>query len=835
MENSNNNNTQTPPTPKRKGKAKRIVLWTLGTLVTLAVLAIAAVIIWLGPIVEWYIEKYDTEFVGREVAVDDLRIKLFKGEATAKNIVLYEADGETHFARIGDIYVSMELKELFDKHVHITKVVADEAYLMIDQNYEEFNFDDMMVFIEEEYLTEEEPVDEESEPWKITLDNITINNSHLAYYDHELDKRWDLTSMHLATPSFYLDSRFTHIDVESIINDKAELSGVLMLNYDNWEFTFDGTLREFELSETYKYWTPYLNIGSVGGNVAAEMQLEGNVMDIFAMNISGVATATNFAITTPTGGKVLLADRLEVGVEEVNIDAERYILSSLVASGYSSEMLFNKDGSTNFDILFYNDPTITIESTTTEEGENLYDVKERVTVTTTTEEETSFDDMVIKIGHVDLKGGEFLYSDDTMHRTFEYQLRDINITGDNLDIAGNNKISLGAKLPKQGSVMLRWDGSLNDFHNQSLMLSLNNVDMIGLSPYVEYFTGFPITAGNLTFRSQNVISDGSLSGINQFGTYNLKLGKRDDSLDPKMRLPLRLAVWVLTDKDGHIDIDLPISGNLDSPKFSYGRIIMKALGGLMVKIVVSPFDFLSGNKQDAFQQINIDFMEPGLDSESYARLDKMAEALKEDSTLKVRLTQRVNYDRAIKRIANFNLKIAYYNHTYGNEQGYLDMLAFSRINDMKISNKDVIAYADSLLVARGIDPALMTTQQKAMTLYGDMAVGQMTQLMEHRNRIINEYMSFQHQDLPAGSFSINNVVVEDMVDYHGKDRYTVTLIIDDEEVDLTQPGSDEAVESDDDDLDNLDIEEDEEKNIAQEDNMSQDGALGDVETIDIEQ
>ena len=201
---------------------------------------------------------------------------------------------------------------------------------------------------------------------------------------------------------------------------------MLMLNYDNWDFTFDGTLREFELSETYKYWTPYLNIGSVDGNVAAEMQLEGNVMDIFAMNISGVATATNFAITTPTGGKVLLADRLEVGVEEVNIDAERYILSSLVASGYSSEMLFNKDGSTNFDILFYNDPTITIESTTTEEGENLYDVKERVTVTTTTEEETSFDDMVIKIGHVDLKGGEFLYSDDTMHRTFEYQLRDIN-------------------------------------------------------------------------------------------------------------------------------------------------------------------------------------------------------------------------------------------------------------------------------------------------------------------------------------------------------------------------------------------------------------------------
>lgn len=816
------NNTQTNSNQKRKSRVKRVIVWTLLSLLMLVVLAVAALIIWLGPIAEWYVEKHDTELIGRRVEMDDLRIKLFKGELSAKNVILYEEDNETHFARLGDVSAEMALKEIFDNHIHITRLDADEAYLRIDQNVDEFNFDDMLLYLDEAYPEEEE--EEESEPWKITIDNITIKRSHFAYFDHEIEQRWELTALDLTTPSFYLDNRFSHIDVATIINDSATLEGALELNYETWDFTFAGTLKEFPLAETYKYWTPYLNIGSVTGIADADFELEGNVMDIFAMNIRGTASARDFGVTTPTGGKVLLADELHIGVEELNIDKERYILSSLEANGYSSEMIFAKDGSTNFDILFYNDPTITIESTMTEEGENLYDVKERVTVTTT-EEEAPLANMVIKIGHADLKGGEFLYSDDTMHRIFEYQLRDIAISGDNLDLMGNNKITLSAKLPKQGSVMLRWDGSLSDFYNQSLMLMLNNVDMVGLSPYVEHFTGFPIKDGNLTFRSQNVVSNGSLSGINQFGTYNFKLDKRDKSLDPEIKLPLRLAVWVLTDKDEHIDIDLPVSGHLDSPKFSYGKVIMKAVGGLMLKIAVSPFELMSGNKQDAYQHIDLDLLEPGLGSEHYARLDKMAESLKEDDNVRVRLTQRVNYNRAAQRLANLNLKIAYYNHTQGDEQGYLDMLAFSRINDTKMSNKDVIAYADSLLTERGFDPNKMKTAEKAMTLYGDVVESQMVQLMEHRNRTIMEYMGFNHQDMPEGAFSINNVVIEDMVDYHGKDRYTVTLIVDDEEIELPVEG-DDIVEDEEDAF-----ADEQGTNVASEDNLSADTTLNDnVET-----
>ena len=813
-----NGSNHTENTPKRKGGMKRAIKWIFMSLVAVVVLALAAAIIWLGPLAEWYVEKYDTELIGRRVEMDELRIKIFKGEMTADNVILYEADNQINFARLGSLDAAMALGDLFDKHIHITRLNVGEAYVRIDQNVDEFNFDDMLTFIAETYASEEEET-ADSEPWMITLDNVAIKESHFAYFDHEIEQRWELTELNISTPSLYLDDRTTHLDIAAVINDRAALEGALELTYATWDFLFDGTLKEFPLAETYKYWTPFINVGSVAGSLSADVELEGNVMAITSMNICGDASVMGLEITTPTNGKVLFADELYVGIEELNIDQQRYILSYLKANGYASEMLFAKDGSTNFDALFYNDPTITIESTKTAEGDDLYDVKERVTVTTN-EEEQPFADMVVKIGELDLKGGDFLYSDDTMHRLFEYQLRDIAIKGRNLDLMGNNNITLGAKLPKQGSVMLRWDGSLSDFHNQSLMLMLNNVDMVGISPYVEHFTGFPITDGNLTLRSQNVVSNGSLSGINQFGTYNFKLGKRDKSLDPEIKLPLRLAVWVLTDKDEHIDIDLPVSGHLDEPKFSYGKVIMKAVGGLMLKIAISPFELMAGNKQDAFQHINLDLLEPGLGSEHYARLDKMAEALKEDSSLRVKLTQRVNYKRDVQRLANLNLKIAYYNYKHGAEQGYLDMLAFSRINDTKMSNKAVIKYADSLITARGIDPTMMNTQTKAMTLYGDVIDGQIKQLMEHRNRIIMNYMGFQHQDLAEGAFSINDIVIEDMKDYMGKDRYTVTLYVDDEAIELPVDEKDDEGEVSD-EYSNLDEEQEEGTIVAPADNLTE--------------
>ena len=169
---------------------------------------------------------------------------------------------------------------------------------------------------------------------------------------------------------------------------------------------------------------------------------------------------------------------------------------------------------------------------------------------------------------------------------------------------------LRAGLQKQGSAVVRWEGSLEDFHNQNLLSVLNNVDMSDFSPYCEHYTAFPIESGNLTFRSQNIIVNGYLKGVNHLDTYNFAVGKKDKNIDAEFGMPLRMGIFILTDRKKHVDIDLPVTGSIDSPEFSYRKIIMKGIGNLMLKVVAAPFAWIGSGKQDVFRYIDIDALWP---------------------------------------------------------------------------------------------------------------------------------------------------------------------------------------------------------------------------------
>jgi hypothetical protein len=59
-----------------------------------------------------------------------------------------------------------------------------------------------------------------------------------------------------------------------------------------------------------------------------------------------------------------------------------------------------------------------------------------------------------------------------------------------------------------------------------------------------------------------------------------------------MSLPLGLAVALLKDPSGKIDLDVPVRGDVNDPEFKYGTVVRKALVNLLTKIVTSPFALL---------------------------------------------------------------------------------------------------------------------------------------------------------------------------------------------------------------------------------------------------
>jgi hypothetical protein len=121
-----------------------------------------------------------------------------------------------------------------------------------------------------------------------------------------------------------------------------------------------------------------------------------------------------------------------------------------------------------------------------------------------------------------------------------------------------------------------------------LKLVFRNVEMTHLTPYSATFAGRRINSGKLSLELEYKIKQRQLQGDNRIVIDSLELGDRVES-PGAMSLPLDLAIAILSDSDGRIELGLPISGSLDDPQFSYGQIVWKAIVNVLGKIVTAPF------------------------------------------------------------------------------------------------------------------------------------------------------------------------------------------------------------------------------------------------------
>src|SRR4029079_16657682 len=136
-------------------------------------------------------------------------------------------------------------------------------------------------------------------------------------------------------------------------------------------------------------------------------------------------------------------------------------------------------------------------------------------------------------------------------------------------------------------------------------VKFDGVEMTSVTPYSGHFAGYAIEKGKLSIDVNYLVKDRQLAAKQKFVIDQLQLGDRVESADA-VHLPLKLAVALLKDRNGVIDIDLPLTGSLDDPQFRMGPLIWKAFVGLLGKIVTSPFTLLAklGGREDEINQLD---------------------------------------------------------------------------------------------------------------------------------------------------------------------------------------------------------------------------------------
>ena len=107
-------------------------------------------------------------------------------------------------------------------------------------------------------------------------------------------------------------------------------------------------------------------------------------------------------------------------------------------------------------------------------------------------------------------------------------------------------------------------------------------------------------------------------------------------MKPRLKLPVKAALYVLKDKDGKVLLDIPVKGNVDNPEFNYMKLVWKALGNLIVKVATSPARLLKGMKdggEELFVAVNTKDEE--FTSEQIYQIDQLAELAKSDKKIEL--------------------------------------------------------------------------------------------------------------------------------------------------------------------------------------------------------
>lgn len=193
-----------------------------------------------------------------------------------------------------------------------------------------------------------------------------------------------------------------------------------------------------------------------------------------------------------------------------------------------------------------------------------------------------------------------------------------------------------------------------------LTVKFDNVNLIAASPYSGKFAGYPIQKGKLFLDLAYKVSEKQLEAENKVVIDQLTFGEKTNSPDATS-LPVPLAVALLKDRKGRIEIDLPIRGDLANPDFKYGKVVWSTLGNILMKIVASPFSLMGKLIPGGGDGEDLQFVafEPGsgslLDGE-VKKLETLAKGLEERPGLRLEITGTADPDRDRRALASQQLQ-----------------------------------------------------------------------------------------------------------------------------------------------------------------------------------
>ncbi len=250
----------------------------------------------------------------------------------------------------------------------------------------------------------------------------------------------------------------------------------------------------------------------------------------------------------------------------------------------------------------------------------------------------------VEIPAITLSGGTIDYTDHFIKPNYSAKLTEVvgSLTGLSSRPGTRAGLKLSAHLDHQAPIEVT--GQINPLVKPpyaDIKGKVTDVELSPLSPYSGRYAGYIIDKGKLNMDVSYHVENNHLEAKNHLFLDQFTFGSKVDSPEAT-KLPVRLAVALLKDREGRIDLDIPVSGSLNDPKFKIGPIILKIILNILVKAATAPFALL-GHLFGHGESLSYLAFSPGtatLDAAAQKKVEQLETALYSHPGLKLDITGR---------------------------------------------------------------------------------------------------------------------------------------------------------------------------------------------------
>ncbi len=468
-------------------------------------------------------------------------------------------------------------------------------------------------------------IKQDSDAWRLLLRKLTVKDMSVGLRDDSVQPPAELgiSALNLSVSDISSESGAifpTEVDLLSRSGGSVSLSGTLTVLPEpiaDFHFTVDA----MALANAHPYLKPLVDVNLDSGALSLSGRLRSSPDD--RLQLSGDLSIVDFLITETDEGSRLGS--------WARFDANKFAFSS---AGQSLEITEIQLDEPYGDIRIARDGSVNlgrVKKSDAADGEESIDEDPAAREISSSAADTT-SPLAVTIGKVVINNAAADYEDLSLPLPFAAKIADLN--GDLTTIATDSSepstVALEGKVDEFGFVRVSgFVTPLDTSRNTDLKVSFQNVAMPKFSAYTIPFAGREIASGKLDLDLGYKVTASELVGENKVVLRDLELGDKVEH-PGAMSLPLGLAVALLKDSEGKIDIDLPVRGNVDDPDFRYGGVVVKAFGTLIVKIVASPFALLGNLLGVEASELEFITFPPGradLTPPELERAAKLAEAL----------------------------------------------------------------------------------------------------------------------------------------------------------------------------------------------------------------